>query len=485
MTIEPADDLFALRVKRGADLNGADGRRSKRPLTLIHAADIHLGRRRLDGRLPDSDFADAFGHIADQAIAAQADAFLLAGDLFDRPQVEPPHLRQAQEILAKLKAARIPVIAVYGNHDKALLNSDEPTWLDYLADDGLLILLTTRFGPAGPVMERWTPESRRGAWFELGGVRFVGAGYLGAATPHKVRQITQQLEPGHSHVLLLHAGPDYFVGECGGFSGEDLQLIRERVCYLALGHIHKPMLHDGWACNPGSPENCDLNESHYERDKSGSPRPRGYAWVEIDPASENPLRRLEICSNPRRPVFHLELDCTPFELKAGAAALEQAACNLIGDSQVPPEAVVALRLTGRIHFGRLALDLQLAARNIEQTANVKAVSLDASTINLDDAGAIGSAVEGALSRDEIERAAIRTLVADQHMWGLDGEQEAIANLFFDLKEAVRANKSVDELADLVQVSPLIEKIRTSAMAPTVVGAGGGAPGQPNPEGAPA
>src|SRR6185503_7682810 len=138
---------------------------------LIHAADIHLGRRRLDGRLPDSDFADAFRYIADQAVATKADALLLAGDLFDRPQVEPPHLRQAQQILARLKASRIPVIAVAGNHDKAFLNSDEPTWLDYLADDELILLLATRFGPEGPVLERWTPESRRGAWVELDGVR--------------------------------------------------------------------------------------------------------------------------------------------------------------------------------------------------------------------------------------------------------------------------------------------------------------------------
>jgi exonuclease SbcD len=71
-------------------------------MKIIHAADIHLGRRRLDGRLPDSDFAVAFEHIANQAIAGKADAFLLAGDLFDHPQVEPPHLRQAEDIIGKI-----------------------------------------------------------------------------------------------------------------------------------------------------------------------------------------------------------------------------------------------------------------------------------------------------------------------------------------------------------------------------------------------
>ena len=40
---------------------------------LFHVADVHLGRRRLDGRLPDSDLADAFGYVADKAIE---DAFI-------------------------------------------------------------------------------------------------------------------------------------------------------------------------------------------------------------------------------------------------------------------------------------------------------------------------------------------------------------------------------------------------------------------------
>jgi DNA repair exonuclease SbcCD nuclease subunit len=446
---------------------------------LIHTADIHLGRRRLDGRLPDTDFADAFRFITDQAIADKADAFLLAGDLFDRPQVEPPHLRQAQEILARLKAAGIPVIAVAGNHDKAFLNSDDPTWLDYLADDELLMLLATPFGPEGPVLVPWTPERRRGAWVEVGGVRFIGAGYLGAATPHKVRQIVDRLEPGRPQVLLLHAGPDYFVGESGGFSGEDLELIRQRVNYLALGHIHKPMLHEGWACNPGSPENCDLNESLYDRDKGGVPRPRGYAWVEIDPSLGKPRPAIEIRSNPRRPVLHLSLDCTPFSdgLKAGTAALEQAACGLIAERAAPTKAVVALRLTGRANFGRVAFDLEAVARNIVQAANVTAVFLDLSATELEGLSSAVGNVEANLSREDIERGAIRGLVEEERLCGLDGEREAVASLFFELKEGVRTNKSMDELAELVNVSPLIERMRAVAAAPVETVVGSADPGE--------
>jgi predicted phosphodiesterase len=436
---------------------------------LIHAADIHLGRRRLDGRLPDSDLADAFRQIAEVAIAGKAEAFLLAGDLFDRPQVEPQHLRQAQEILCLLKVANIPVIAITGNHDKTFVNSEQPTWLDYLADDGLLILLETRFGAEGALLEPWDAGKRRGSWVELGGIRFTGAGYLGAATPLKVRQIVERLEPGKPHVLMLHAGPDYFVGEGGGFSGEDLQFMRERVCYLALGHIHKPMIHEGWACNPGSPENCELNEARYDREPGGSPRPRGYAWLEIEPGAARPLRSLEIRSNPRRPVYQLNLDCTPFgnKLKDGVAALEEAACKLIAAQLATAEAAIDLRLHGKLNLGRIALDLRVTAQNLERSARVKAVALDATGINLGQVQPGAAADEPELSREEIERGAIRGLVQDEHLWGLDGEQESIAGLFFELKEAIRANRPVEHLVELVQLSPLIDKIRTASVQKSI------------------
>jgi hypothetical protein len=83
-------------------------------------------------------------------------------------------------------------------------------------------------------------------------------------------------------------------------------------------------------------------------------------------------------------------------------------------------------------------------------------------------------LETTLSREEIERSAIRGLVEEERLLGLDGEREAVANLFFELKEGVRANKSVDELAELLNVSPLIETLRAAAAVPVETGAGGSA-----------
>ena len=434
-------------------------------MRLYHAADIHLGRSRLDGRLPDHDLAMAFRHIAQAAVADKADVLLLAGDLFDRPQVEPRHLRQAQEILQILHSAKIPVVAIEGNHDKASVHSDEGTWVGFLAEDGLLRLLRPKFGPDGAILEAWNPATRRGAYVDHGGVRFFGAGYLGAATPAKVRQLAHAIDNAGPNVLLLHAGPDYFVGEGGGFSKEDLALIREKVAYLALGHIHKPMLHDGWACNPGSPENCDLREAIYSHDPSGHPVSRGYAVVEIDPTNPARPARVEIRSNPRRPVLRADLNCTPFgnKLKDGEEALVKAAVKAIASLGPPPESVIELRLTGQVNLRRIAVDPAQLGLQISEQAHVFAVSLDPSSLNLDDALTSDSAADGSeLSRDELERRAIRTIVGQKPIWGL--EQEAVSSLFFNLKEAVRAAQGPESVAELIASSPLIAQIHEAKKA---------------------
>ena len=429
-------------------------------MKLFHVADVHLGRRRLEGRLPDSDLAAAFGYVADQAIKEKADVFLIAGDLFDRPAVEPPHLRQAQRILGRLRASGIPVIAIEGNHDRAFIHSEESTWIQFLAEDDLLVLLRTTFDATGPILNPWDPARRAGAWMDYGGIRFVGAGYLGAATPFKVRQLVSQLESDKTHVLLLHAGPDYFVGEGGGFSPADLQAINEKTCYLALGHIHRPMRHGDWACNPGSLENCNVSEASYDRDSSGRRVGRGYAVLEIDPAQRQRPSDLDIHSNPRRPVRRLTLDCSPIGSKAmdGAAALVQSAVDLIHTAEVTPDSVIDLRLTGRLNLNRVALDQTLAAQEIQLAAEVFAVAIDLAGLDVGGLLPGSEAAARGLSREDLEKNAIREVVATKRLWGIGDREDDFSAFCYELKEAVRKQKSGTELAEQIGCSPLLDRI---------------------------
>ncbi len=430
-------------------------------MKLFHVADVHLGRRRLDGRLPDTDLAAAFSYVAEKAIEERADVFLIAGDLFDRPTVEPPHLRQAQKVLGRLNTNGILVVAIEGNHDRTFIHSEEATWMQFLAEDDLLVLLRTTFDSSGPILTPWDPARRAGSWIDYGGIRFVGAGYLGAATPFKVRQIVSRLENDKTHVLMLHAGPDYFVGEGGGFSSPDLKALNEKTCYLALGHIHRPMRHGNWACNPGSLENCDVSEASYDWDSQGATVPRGYAVLEIDSAQRHKPIELRIHSNPRRPVHRLTLDCSPFgnKTKDGAAGLIKAALTLVRAAGATPESVIDLRLTGRLNLNRIALDQASVASEIEIQARVLAVSIDLGGLDL--GGLRAGEQAKSFSREELEKAAIREVVAAKHLWGMEHRADEFSAFCYELKEAVRQDKSGTELAEQVGRSPLLELIATS------------------------
>ncbi|MBV8142884.1 MAG: metallophosphoesterase [Verrucomicrobia bacterium] len=437
-------------------------------MKLFHVADVHLGRRRLDGRLPDSDLAEAFSFVARKAVEERVDVFLIAGDLFDRPTVDPPNLRQAQQVLGFLKENGIPVLAIEGNHDRAFIHSEETTWMQFLAEDDLLVLLRVTFDSAGPILTSWDPARKTGSWIDYGGIRFVGAGYLGAATPFKVRQIVSRLESDRTHVLMLHAGPDYFVGEGGGFSESDLWALNEKVCYLALGHIHHPMRHGDWACNPGSLENCDLSEGRYDRYAGGVALARGYAVLEIDPAQRQKPIDLRIRSNPRRDVHRITLDCCPFgnKTKDGAAALIKESVRLIRAAKVAPQSVIDLRLIGRLNLNRISFDQALAASEIESQAEVFAVAFDLAGLEIGGSSAETELTSKGISREQLERDAIREVAASKDLSGIEHREDEFAGFCYELKQAVRQGKSGPELAELIGRSPLLDLLATSNPAKT-------------------
>jgi len=235
-----------------------------------------------------------------------------------------------------------------------------------------------------------------------------------------------------------------------------LQTIGQRVCYLALGHIHKPMKHENWACNPGSLENCDLREAAIEG-------PRGFAVVEVESGDVRP-RSIEIRNNPRRPCERLDLDCTEFgnKLKKGAEALVDAAVDLIKSRRMVPEAVVELRLTGKLNLDRIAIDQGIACAEIEEAANVSAVAFDTSGLNLESISVKGEVKPPEdVTREFLERASIRKLLDEENLWGLEGHEDDFAALFYDMKEAVRLGKSAEDLAERIGQSALVALIQKS------------------------
>lgn len=435
-------------------------------LKFIHCSDIHLGRQRLGGKLPDDDFAKALGYIVQYALEQRVDGLLLAGDLYDSPNIQPPILRQATTCLLPLQEANIPVFAIEGNHDRATITGETHTWVRYLNDIGLLHLLTIPFQAEGPVLTPWDEKTRRGSYIDYKGVRIVGAGYLGAGTIKRARLIWETMaqwpkDVAGATVMLLHAGPDYMVQEGGGFAKETLEFLHQQVDYLALGHIHKPLNHGGWALNPGSPEHVRLEESRYDG------QPRGMALVEIDPTAINPLQRAEILNVPKRRVISLRYDCSPHGNKTKRAmdGIQRDLSNLLKETGAGPEDAVRLELTGAVNLGRIRLDTDALASFLEESLPVLAVEINSGALQLtngEDIAAQGAAAVA--SREAIERAAIYDLVLNNPLVGLEEQADLLAGLFHQFKEDVRNQVGYQEIRERLNNSGLVEPLVDEVLA---------------------
>ena len=91
-------------------------------MRLVHIADVHLDtgfanrKREVRDRLRQAA-RQAFKRCVDTTIEEQANALLVAGDLFDSKQVSLPTERFLLEQLARLEQAGIAVVYATGNHD--------------------------------------------------------------------------------------------------------------------------------------------------------------------------------------------------------------------------------------------------------------------------------------------------------------------------------------------------------------------------------
>jgi exonuclease SbcD len=373
----------------------------------MHVADIHLGYQQYNSRERFDDFSFVFLHIVEQAIEQQVAFLLIAGDLFEKRTVDPLAMRVAVEGFRMLQEAKIPVVAVEGNHEKAHYR-DQYSWVDFLDGLGYLHLLNPRFGEERAILDPYGEEG--GAYVDLpGGVRVYGLKYYGASTGKVFSLFAQALaEMDHAElrasdvqftILMAHAGLE---GQSSRYSGtlthNDLAPLREQIDYLALGHIHKPYTVEGWIYNPGSPETWSIEETAWPE--------RGYFLVEAQPGS-NPNHQARLVPTPRRP-FHrsrLEVDAltAPNVLYDAVRRLLQRE-----GSRVPrePAPVVELTLSGILPFNRFDLDPDLVKTLIEEAWSPLVTRVQNMTTPAD----FEVAVDMEASRPELERAIIRELL---------------------------------------------------------------------------
>src|SRR3712207_9210136 len=106
-------------------------------MKFLHLADIHLGCRRYNLEERTKDFFRAWYEvITTHAIPNRVDFVLIAGDFFDRRNIDPQAMNHAVAGLELLREAGIPLVRHEGYHDHRAVVSDY-RWMRCLSGWGL------------------------------------------------------------------------------------------------------------------------------------------------------------------------------------------------------------------------------------------------------------------------------------------------------------------------------------------------------------
>ncbi|AEN05051.1 DNA double-strand break repair protein Mre11 [Halolamina sp.] len=127
---------------------------------VIHTGDTHVGYQQYHSPERRADFRRAFAAVAEDAIEAEVDAVVHAGDLFHDRRPELQDLMAVLSTLRRLDEADIPFLAVVGNHEATRTGE----WLDLFEETALATRLGTEPVTVGDVAFYgldWVPESRR------------------------------------------------------------------------------------------------------------------------------------------------------------------------------------------------------------------------------------------------------------------------------------------------------------------------------------
>jgi len=233
-------------------------------MTILHCADLHLGRRPRGGRgsWSDSrydDYFSAFDRIVTLAIERGVGCLTIGGDVFDSNAMLPATLAKTEAVLERLRVQRIPVVATWGNHDRPGYGGDSEFWLAYLAEKGLLLM------PRAEKLSGIHETEWRFDPVVLDGISFWTPGWWMSQNEAVLSALAAHLsgQPG-PHAVLAHLAP---VGggylDQGAVPADAIRQFQDLVCFMGGGHFHS------WSqfpreqpffFVPGSPEYFDIGE---------------------------------------------------------------------------------------------------------------------------------------------------------------------------------------------------------------------------------
>lgn len=419
-------------------------------IKFLHMSDVHLGCRRynLEERTKDF-FRSWYDVIENHAIPNEVDFVLIAGDFFDRRNIDPQTMNHALAGLQILKDAGIPVVAIEGNHDRRDAVSDY-SWMRSFSQAGFFILLEparveeSEENALPWQMVPWDEESHTGSYIDIKGARIFGTHWYGtsanAAMPMLAESLRAARAEGHFHILLLHTDVEGQLNRpIPALSVEKLKELRTLVDYVALGHTHKKFEIDNWAFNPGSLEACSIDEYREER---------GLYLVEVDDSAE--VKATFINDYIQRPFQRLTVDVSgaedPEVIHTRVMETVRSEARPHDPESGEPAPIVEINLRGHLGFKNSLLDMRKMREEASAATGALHVMLKNQSVPVEYAVAAG--LDADTSRKERERRIVEDLIARDTRFR-DRARE-MAALVLNAKEFALGDRPPEEILELIE-----------------------------------
>lgn len=283
-------------------------------MRILHTADLHIGKNVNNfSMLEDQKYV--LTQMVNVVKKQQADVFIIAGDVYDRPIPSAEAVEVFHDFIQKLHETGTEIFCISGNHDsperlsfaQEILGEHGVHFAGTYKEKCKQITLQDAYGPVVFTLMPFVKPAVLGENSSEAAVRHMLADTFGAEGDGEGQLQGKSFLNSHRHILVTH----YFVTNAGrtpelsdsenpvsvgGLDNVDASCF-DRFVYTALGHIHKPqqMNKEGDGLGPvvyaGSPLAYSFSECGQEKSivlievaQDGS--------VELERVSLKPLRRM-------------------------------------------------------------------------------------------------------------------------------------------------------------------------------------------------
>ena len=199
-------------------------------MKIVHCSDLHLGKRFSGNKdyvkKRYMDFFNAFATFVDKVEKIKPDVCLIAGDIFDKKEINPDILSKTEYLFKKLKDnVKKDIIAIEGNHDNSRIL--EESWLEYLQEQNILKVFY------------YNKDFEEKNYLKIDDINFYPVGYPGFMIDEVLTKLSEKLNPQEKNIVIVHTGISGSTDTLPGLvSTSILDLFKDKAIYIAGGHIH-------------------------------------------------------------------------------------------------------------------------------------------------------------------------------------------------------------------------------------------------------